>query len=208
DNYTIFIEITRNKAQTWGQTRARQTGWGPEPTRSQLLYLFNSLPPLPDFPHFLSVFSFSSPSHPLNASTSQKLQIGEDDGLNSAADYPIWSDLAGYASLLTRSTTSSPQSRTGLPWPTTSLSASRILNHQHEKTTTRVQVGQHWPGPGFIKPPTSPKQQVPKSSSRKKLRLGNDNRIKVFFFNPNKEPILKEALKVLVSPTTTTAEEI
>ncbi|CAN6577689.1 unnamed protein product [Malus baccata var. baccata] len=51
------------------------------------------------------------------------------------------------------------------------------------------------PGPGFIKPPTSPKQQVPRSSSRRKLRLGNGNGIKAFFFNPNEEPILREALK-------------
>ncbi|RXI09007.1 hypothetical protein DVH24_023151 [Malus domestica] len=41
-----------------------------------------------------------------------------------------------------------------------------------------------------------------RSSSCRKLRLGKGNGIKAFFFNPNKEPILKEALKVLVSPTT------
>ncbi|RXH94394.1 hypothetical protein DVH24_024078 [Malus domestica] len=77
----------------------------------------------------------------------------------------------------------------------------------HNFSVARVQVGQHvcvycespscalWPGLGFIKPPTSPKQQVPRSSYSRKLRLGNNNGIKALFFNPNKEPILKEALK-------------
>ncbi|CAN6584696.1 unnamed protein product [Malus baccata var. baccata] len=51
-------------------------------------------------------------------------------------------------------------------------------------------------GPGFIKPSTSPKELVPiRSSSSRKVLLGNCSEIKAFFFNPSEEPILREALK-------------
>ncbi|XP_008240323.1 PREDICTED: UPF0426 protein At1g28150, chloroplastic [Prunus mume] len=46
---------------------------------------------------------------------------------------------------------------------------------------------------GFIKPSTLPKQLSPTSST--KVRLGNNDGVKAFFFNPTEEPILREALK-------------
>ncbi|BFG33325.1 hypothetical protein CerSpe_195990 [Prunus speciosa] len=46
---------------------------------------------------------------------------------------------------------------------------------------------------GFIKPSTLPKQMS--SSSSTKVRLGNNDGVKAFFFNPTEEPILREALK-------------
>ncbi|XP_021801119.1 UPF0426 protein At1g28150, chloroplastic [Prunus avium] len=46
---------------------------------------------------------------------------------------------------------------------------------------------------GFIKPSTLPKQMSPSSST--KVRLGNNDGVKAFFFNPTEEPILREALK-------------
>ncbi|BBH04256.1 UPF0426 protein, chloroplastic [Prunus dulcis] len=46
---------------------------------------------------------------------------------------------------------------------------------------------------GFIKPSTLPKQMSPSSST--KVRLGNNDGVNAFFFNPTEEPILREALK-------------
>ncbi|PQQ18246.1 UPF0426 protein [Prunus yedoensis var. nudiflora] len=46
---------------------------------------------------------------------------------------------------------------------------------------------------GFRKPSTLPKQMSPSSST--KVRLGNNDGVKAFFFNPTEEPILREALK-------------
>ncbi|KAH0976148.1 hypothetical protein GBA52_018047 [Prunus armeniaca] len=45
----------------------------------------------------------------------------------------------------------------------------------------------------FIKPSTLPKQMSPSSST--KVRLGNNDGVKAFFFNPTEEPILRDALK-------------